>query len=307
MNSRLPSTAWVWLALALLGIGGAFAHEGPEHEIEELTERIDNSGETADLLLERAIEYAVLGKNPEAMRDLERALHLDPASLHAHRELGRLQFHAGRTNEAIATVTRALRLPIEDPIDRGGLLILRAEILRARNRLRPALDDCHAALRLHPGNPEWYLLRSDLQRRLKQHRQRLAGLAEGIAQTSAGILVIEQVEALLEDGQYRMALKQIEPELESSRIRCRWLVRRGRALPGLGQKPAGEEDLRTALAQIDTILDPARPDATLLLDQATAHALLGDRDAARRVLDLARDKGGDPAITERIRTLTAKP
>lgn len=307
MHFRHAIRALLCLALGLLPIHDASAHEGPEHEIEEFTERIDGSGETLDLLLGRAIEYAVLGKNPEAIRDLERALHLDPASLHAHRELGRLQFQAGHTHEAITTVTRALRLRIDDPIDRGGLLILRAEILRAGDRLRPALDDCHAALRLHPANPEWYLLRSDLQRRLQQHRQRLAGLAEGLARTGAGLLVIEQVEALLDDGQYRAALKQIEPELESSRIRCRWLVRRGRALLGLGQKPAGEEDLRTALAQIDTILDPARPDPTLLLDQARAHALLGDRDAARRVLDLARDKGGDPTTTERIRALTKKP
>ena len=38
----------------------ALAHEGPEHEIDELTERIKTEGESADLLLQRAIEYNVL-------------------------------------------------------------------------------------------------------------------------------------------------------------------------------------------------------------------------------------------------------
>src|SRR5580765_7172604 len=38
------------------------AHEGPEHEIDELTARIKIEGESADLLLQRGIEYNVLNK-----------------------------------------------------------------------------------------------------------------------------------------------------------------------------------------------------------------------------------------------------
>lgn len=43
----------------------AVAHDGPEHEIDELTERIEKEGESANLLLQRAIEYNVLGKYGE--------------------------------------------------------------------------------------------------------------------------------------------------------------------------------------------------------------------------------------------------
>jgi len=38
-----------------------WAHDGPEHEIEELTEQIAKEGESADLLVQRAIEYRFWG------------------------------------------------------------------------------------------------------------------------------------------------------------------------------------------------------------------------------------------------------
>ena len=62
-----------WLVL------GVLAHEGPEHEIEELSHRMALGGESADLLLERAIEYRTLGRWAEAATDLRRAARLAPA------------------------------------------------------------------------------------------------------------------------------------------------------------------------------------------------------------------------------------
>ncbi len=304
--SRRPLASLAFVVCLGWSAGGGLqlqAHEGPEHEIEELTELIKARGDSADLLIERAIEYGVLGKNSEAIRDLERAIELDPGSIHAFRELGRLQSRAGKTDDAIATVTRALRLEIEEPIDRGGLLILRAELQRSKDRIRQALNDCEAAIRLHGRNPEWYLLRSDLQRRLKLHRERIKGVEEGMKETGAGVLAIERIEAFLDAEEYRAALKAIEPELEASRLQGSWLVRRGRARLGLGDRTGGEEDLLAALVEIATLLDPARPDATLLLDQATALVLLGDIEGARASYQLARDKGGAPELTKRIRAL----
>lgn len=279
------------------------AHEGPEHEIEELSEMLEARGDSAGLLIERAIEYAVLGRYAEAIRDLERAVRLDPGSVHALRELGRLQFLDGKAETAIATVTRALRLRIEDPAERGGLLVLRAGFLKNNGKPRQALADCDAAIGLHSGNPEWYLLRSDLQRRLGIHRRRITGIEEGLAQTGAGILVIERIEALLDAGKFALALKAIEPELESARLRGGWFVRRGRARLGLGDRAGGQDDLRNALSEIDSRLDLSHPDAALLLEQATALALLGDPAAARQACELAKSKGGDPEMMERIGAL----
>ena len=75
----MNSLRTVIVALAACGsvvMGAAvFAHDGPEHEIDELTARIKSEGESADLLLQRAIEWNVLNKTAEAIKDLERALH----------------------------------------------------------------------------------------------------------------------------------------------------------------------------------------------------------------------------------------
>jgi tetratricopeptide (TPR) repeat protein len=285
----------VWRPYPLL------AHEGPEHEIEELSALIEAGRGDFETYLERAIEYRVLGRLSEAQRDLEQAIRLNPGALHALRELARIQFLDGKTTEALATVDQGLRLKIEQPADQGNLLVQRAEILKSQRHDRRALKDCDAAIRSYGGNPEWYLLRSDLQRRLKLHRQRVDDLDEGLKQTGAGILAIEKIEAQLDAGQFKTALKAIEPELASARLRAGWLVRRGRARLGVGDKAGAAEDLRAALKEIDTRLDLARPDPSLLLDQAIAQVLLGDRPAALQTYELARNKEAGEEMTERIR------
>src|SRR6187402_1504015 len=107
MRNALP------LCLAMLLANTALAHEGPEHEIEELTERMKKNGETAELLTERAVEYRVLGKLAEATKDLERAAALDPTSLPTRRELARVLFLDGKADDALAEVARALKLEAE--------------------------------------------------------------------------------------------------------------------------------------------------------------------------------------------------
>lgn len=279
------------------------AHEGPEHEIEELTGRMQRHGESADLLTERAIEYRVLGKLPEATKDLERAAALAPDSIAIHRELGRVLFLGGKAGDAIATITRGLTLRTDEPADPASLRMLRAEIFRSQNENKKALEDCDAALRLHRQNPEWYLLRSDIQRRLKMHKERLAGIEEGIRETGAGILEIERVEALIDAGQFAPALAVIESELKDSRIKSSWLIRRARVRIGLGKRTEAEGDLKDALEEIATRLNPKTPDAPLLLDKALAHELLGEKKEALRAYEEARDKGAADAVNDRIRPL----
>ena len=99
-----------------LGVGSTvMSHDGPEHDIEELTERINKEGESAHLLLQRAIEYQVLGKFAEAAKDLERALQFETNSATTQQELSRAYFALGKTNEALQTVTRALKIVSEPP------------------------------------------------------------------------------------------------------------------------------------------------------------------------------------------------
>ena len=293
------------LGLGLLAAGQVWAHEGPEHEIEELTDLIAK-GETADLLLQRAIEYRVIGKNSEAATDLERASQLDSSSLLLQRELGRAYFAIGKTNEAVDLLSHALKARTEQPTELASLRALRAEFLGARNENKKALEDCEAAIRLQLSNVEWYLLRSDFHRRLKLTKERIAGLEQGIRVTGAGILETERVEALLEDAQYATALPLIEQELKASRIQGSWLIRRARARLGLGEKDAAKADLETALREINRRVNSTAANPTLLTERALAHELLGAREEARGYYEQARDAGADDWVKDKIKTLKAE-
>lgn len=291
----------------LLYAAPLIAHEGPEAEIEELTERMKRNGETASLLTERAIEYRVLGKLPEATKDLELALAFAPDSIGAHRELARVLFLNGKANEAIAIIVRGLAVKTEEPADLASLRMLRAEIYRSQNDNKKALEDCDAGLRLHKQNPEWYLLRSDIQRRLKAHKERLAGLEEGIRETGAGVLEIERIETQLDAGQWNAAITLIEAELRDSRIKSSWLIRRARVFLGLGKKTEAEADLKNALEEIGKRLNPKNPDVPLLLDKALVHELLGEKKDALRAYEEARDKGATESVNDRIKALQEPP
>ena len=144
--------------LALLLAGAPFiasGHAGPEHEIEELTEEMQKHGESAGLLTERAIEYRVLGKLPEATKDLERAALLDRNSTTIARELARVLFLDHKAGDALAVISRGLTLKSDEPTDAASLRILRAEILRSQNenrkRSRTATRRCVCTHRIRSG------------------------------------------------------------------------------------------------------------------------------------------------------------
>jgi tetratricopeptide (TPR) repeat protein len=287
------------LAMAFWG----FAHDGPEHDIEELTERIAQEGESADLLLQRAVEYQVIRKSAEAAKDLDRALQLDPVSPAIRRELGRVYFTLGKTNEALKTVSSGLEGSVKGA-DRGALLMVRADILRARKEYAKALADANDAIQSHPNNVEWYLARSQLQWRLKLARERVAGLEAGIRETGSGVLHGEWIDALIEDGQYALALEKIESELNASRLQSSWLIRRGKVHLLTGKPDLARTDGVAALRELNGRMSSAAVDPSLLVDRGMAYELIGETENARKDYVLARDKGaGDEWLAERIGVL----
>jgi tetratricopeptide (TPR) repeat protein len=279
----------------------SLAHDGPEHDIEELTERISKEGASADLLLQRAVEYQVVKKTAEAIKDLEHALQLEPSSPAALRELGRAYFTAGKTNEALNTVTRGLS-GVDAGADRAAILIVRSEILRARKDYEKALADADQAVKEYPNNVDWYLARSQIQALLKKTKDRVRGLEDGIKETGSGLLQIEWIDALIDDGQHAKALEKIEAELNSSRIQSSWLIRRAKVRLATKQPDAAKADLQAALKELNSRMSGAAPDPSLLADRGLVHELLGDRDSAHKDYNQAKDRGmTDEWITDRIR------
>jgi tetratricopeptide (TPR) repeat protein len=279
------------------------AHDDPEHEIEELTERIAKEGESADLLLQRAVEYQVIRKPGEAVKDLERAIQLEPDSAAIQRELGRAYFSTGKTNEALRVVTRGIDGDAKGA-DLASLLMVRVEILRARKEREKALNDADQAIREHPNNVEWYLARSQLQRTLKLKAERVRGLAEGIKETGSGVLLREWIDALIEDGQHAAALEKIEAELNSSRLRSSWLIRRAKVRQATGQASGAKTDLEAALKELNARISSNSPDPSLLADRGMTYELLDDKESARKDYTAARDKGfTEEWLLERINAL----
>jgi tetratricopeptide (TPR) repeat protein len=296
------------LVKALLAVGGlmvfaCYAHDSPEHEVDELTERIKIEGQLPTLLIQRAIEYKILGQFAEAVKDLEHALVQDEESVPARRELSLAYFSLGKTNEALATINRALSSPA-DSIDQAGLLIVRSGFLRARREYAKALQDVTDAIKGYPNNVEWYVIRSQLEAVLKLKKQRIQGLQDGLHETGSGLLLAEWIDALIDDGQYAVAGEQIEQQLQHSRWRAAWLIRRAKLRLGMAQTAEAKADLSAALEELNQRLGSSTSDALLLADRGLAYDLSGKKDEAARDYRAARDKGlNDEWLLERLRAL----
>ena len=293
---------WVYVMASTTGIV-AEAHEGPEHDIQELTEAMKATGETADLLLQRAIEYRVLGKMSEALRDLEEASRMDIGTLPVPRELAKVQFSTGKTNEAIDTLTKVIHAKSAMTSEHANLLMIRSGFYQARSDFKKAIEDSNQAIALYETNPEWYLQRSALHLAANQPKERMAGIQAGIEKTGAGVLDVEKIDALIDAKNFTNAIPLIEKELNSSRIRSSWLIRRAKAQLGLQHKELAIADLKEALEEIQPRIHSAAPDVSLLLDRALIHELLGEKEPARSSYELARDAGAEAWVKEKIKQL----
>ncbi len=294
------------VVLAAASPAAAEAHDGPEHEVDEITAEIKKHGESEELLVQRAIEYRLIGKNDEAVADLKKALKLKPLSVPAHRELSRAYSAMGKGEEAFKVVNRGLA-GAKPGVDRSTMLVLRAEMYRVANEPRKALEDVELAIKGWSGNVDWYLLRSDLQGLLKLHVERLTGLQEGVRDTGSGLLDAELVDAYLDAGRFAEAFAKIDAELKSTRLRSTWLIRRARVFLASSKTKEARDDLAAAVTELTKRINPKAPDPTLLADRGLANELLGDFEAAKADFETARAKGhSDEWVAERLRALKGK-
>ena len=259
---------------------------------------MSKAGKTPGLLIRRADEFKALGKMDEAAADLTEAIKLDPKNAAAYAELSKVQFAQEKLVHAYDNATRSLAL-MEDGADRGPVYLLRAQIQTARGRTAEALADCEFADR--KDNIDWFLVRSQVQAELGKFSERAEGLKSGYDRNGSIVLEIEWVEAMIDAGQYHAALERIEQHLNRLRFRSSWLLRRARASKGLGRD--FQADTRAALDEITHRLNPNQPEPTLLLDRATAFALLGKAEEARRDLVEAKKRGIPASSCVRVESI----
>ncbi len=299
------------LAAALTACGSlllnfpAHAHDGPEHEIEELTARLRAEGESADLLLQRAIEYNVLGKTTEAFKDLERALTFDSHSPLLLRELSRAHLGFGRTNEALDAANSGLKHAAPG-VEHASLMMMRADVHRARKEPQKALEDADKAIKENPENAEWYLARSQIHQALGLKKERIKGLEDGVRETGSGLIDAEWIDALIDGGKGEKALARIEAELKDARLQSTWLIRRAKVRLAMNKKDEARSDLEAALTELNQRLGRSTSDPLLLMDRGHAHELLGHKDEAKKDYESARDKGVvDEWLRERLKAVGA--
>jgi len=266
----------------------SFAHDSPEHKIGDLSVQMARSGKTAALLMERAIEHRTLGHLADAAADLEAAYALDPKLREARKELALVQLADGKTELALRTINKACANGSSP-----DFLMARAEIQVARNEYGAALKDCDAAFCEPTDNVEWYLLRAQLQRRLGKFKECLTGLRDGFAKTGSAVLEEEIIDAMIDAGEHKAALKRIERELSESRWRSSWLIRRARVRLLASATTKAERDLGAAVVELNSRMTLATPDAGLIVDRGIAYALLGDKSRAREDLERARGLSAD--------------
>ena len=287
------------LAALLVPVGG-LAHDSPEHVIETLTRRIEIRGRQPDLLWQRATEHRALGQTPAALDDLRQALQADPNFLPALTDLGRLRLAQGKSRLALRLIDRALLLAGSDA-ERAPLRMLRAEILAERGQDARALEEADAAIRAAPSlEPEWYLTRSRLQRRLGRPLEAVASLRAGTERTGSGVLECECLDAMIDAGLFDEARPGIASHLADSRWRSSWWVRRARIRLATGEISAAHEDLLAAIHELNDRLSGPLVDGELLAERGLAHALLGDQPLAKRDLARARKLGADGVAVERL-------
>ena len=269
------------IALVLLiSPTATWAHHDVAAAIKELDQRIAK-GPTADLHYERALEYRALRKRAETEADLRKALALAPQ----HREaLTALIQHLKDTPEALALASSYLA-SAGTPVRQLEARFLLATVLSDSGDPTSALAVCAEIQEHHPDHPTGIdLLHADLFS-LAGKPADAAAVLKAAHQKHHGIVLRNAwIDAALSAGQVSEVLPIIESELNSSRFRASWHLRRARAALALQDADQARRDLHAALTELNSRIQPDRPDLTLLADRGLVLALLGSKDLARRDL-----------------------
>lgn len=281
------------------------AHESPEHSVKELTAHIENQ-RTPDNLYQRAIAYRALGQLDKSITDFKAAISLAPDNLTFQLDLSRTLLSRSLPDKALNAANRALKLS-KTPAQRATCHILRSQAYHNNQRYKPSLQACQLAFREVPrGEIEWFLLRSENQRQLGQLQPRINDLKAGLKLHHSAVIKAHWIDAIIDAGQFRTALPHIQSELADRRWKSSWLIKRARTLQGLNRGSEATANLHSALAEIQSRLNPQRPDPLLLADRGVAYALLGNKQEATNCLEKLRQLRAAPWITSQLETLLAK-
>lgn len=296
-------------ALLLTALAALTAHGDPGHEvrIEDLNKQIAANPALPELYFQRAMNYREVPQLAEARADLEKALALDAAFIPAGREIARLDELEGRRADAVARLEKLIAgAPADAAFHIPACCEVLADFYLKDEHNYAALTVLEKAIGLSQEmNLDLYLLRGEAQRRLGKHEERVRDYAAAQLKLKSFVLRIAWIEALIDAGRTADALPEINKEIESSRYKSSWLIRRARALLHDGKKSEAAADLDAALAEIELRIRPENPELSLLCDRALIHALQGKTEDARKELADAKARGAFQWTTRLVENVLA--
>ena len=301
---------WRGLRLFLVAISGptaAPADPGHEINIEAITAQLAKTPDIPELYYQRAVNYRETSQLTEARSDLAKALALDPAFLPAGRELARLDDESGQRAAGIARLRQLLAdPPPAAAFHLPGCWSALADLLLRNGANEEALAAATKGISLSETlSIDLLLFRAEAQRRLGRHAERVNDLATAAGELKSIVLRIAWIEALIDAGRTTEVLPEIDREIESSRFKASWRIRRARALLAASRSTEATTELELALAEIETRLRPERPDLSLLCEKALIHALTGHVAEAEAGLAAAQARGADAWMTRVLESTLA--
>lgn len=291
------------LLLSIVLAGNLWAHTDLSTTIKALSEQIEKKP-TADLYFQRATEYLALRERDHAIEDLRMALKLEPADRSSRLSLIKTLGASGESLQHARTLFTASKTTRE----RVEAATLLAHIHQRRGNLALACSVCKETDQSTAGlnrDPEFDLRYADILLDLGRPKDAAPILKTAWQRTSSVVLRNNWIDAALSAKETREVLPIIEKELRSSRLRSTWYLKRARALLIHHRRKAAEEDLNSALEEINNRINPAQPDLTLIADRGLALWLLGQYEPAKQDLETLK-KSGLPESAYRLLSSTIR-
>jgi tetratricopeptide (TPR) repeat protein len=257
-----------------------FAHHDVQTTILELSKKIQTRP-TAELFYQRALEYRALRNALLTEEDLRAALKLDPNHRGALTALILVP-----ENPQAMELAESFLAASADPQHQLEALYLIAQVAESSGDFQVALSSCAKIEESFSKFPsEISLLHSRLLLSEKKADKAAEVLKKAYEKHQSVVLRNAWIDASLSAGETTITLPLIEHEISSSRFRASWWIRRARASLILKRPQEARADLNAALLELNSRIQPDRPDLTLIADRGLALALLGSKTLARRDLE----------------------
>jgi tetratricopeptide (TPR) repeat protein len=259
--------------------------------------------ELASALSAKADYMAMPELRERALVSFRRGLELQPDSVKGWRELGFTLMMIGREPEGVVAIRRALAL---DPEDAGALAAMARVLFLGEARFAEAADYFDRALARNP-NAGWYALQlSHCAALLRQFARgeeaarRAMALQEALLSGQEGVVVVGGAMRLGHlmalQGRHDEAVQQFLDEIARlsrvehalrNRILIELNVRLGAAYQQLGQRRKADSALDVALEGFDRRVRLGADEPFSRYYAASAHALRGDVETALAFLERA--------------------